>query len=66
VPAVTSSGPALYDIGIVAMNRSGFGNVRSVALWWTVLVGTCGAMTTRRDAFRHVAVSGTKESEVLT
>jgi len=37
--------PALYFIGIVAMNRSAFGNIRSAALRWTALVRTCGAMT---------------------
>jgi hypothetical protein len=45
VPAVIYIGPALYFIGIVAMNHSAFGNIRSAALRWTALVGTCGVMT---------------------
>lgn len=45
VPAVIYIGPALYFIGVAAVNRSAFGNIRSAALRWAALVGACGAMT---------------------
>jgi hypothetical protein len=45
VPAVIYIGPALYFIGVAAVNRSAFGNIRSTALRWAALLGTCGAMT---------------------
>ena len=45
VPAVIYIGPALYFIGVAAVNRSAFGSIRNAALRWTALLGTCGAMT---------------------
>jgi hypothetical protein len=45
VPAVTYVGPALYFIGVVAVNRSAFGNIRSTALRSAALLGACGALT---------------------
>lgn len=45
VPAVIYIGPAVYFIAVAAVNRSAFGNIRSAALRWTALLGTCGAMT---------------------
>lgn len=45
VPAVIYVGPAIYFIAVAAVNRSAFGNIRSAAMRWTALLGTCGAMT---------------------
>jgi hypothetical protein len=45
VPAVIYIGPALYFIGVAAVNRSAFGHIRSAALRWAALVGACGVMT---------------------
>lgn len=45
VPTVTYIGPALYFIAIATVNRSAFGNIRSAALRWGALLGTCGAVT---------------------
>jgi hypothetical protein len=45
VPAVICIGPALYFIGVAAVNRSAFVNIRNAALRWAALVGACGVMT---------------------
>jgi hypothetical protein len=45
VPAVIYVGPALYFIGVVAVNRSAFGNIQSTALRSAALVGACGVLT---------------------
>jgi hypothetical protein len=45
VPAVMYIGPVVYFIGVAALNRSAFGDVRSTGLRWAALLGGCGAMT---------------------
>ena len=45
VPAVIYIGPALYFVGVAAVNRSAFGNIRSAALRWAAFLWTCAAMT---------------------
>jgi hypothetical protein len=45
MPAVIYIGPVLYFIGVAAVNRSAFVNIRSAALRWLALLAACGVMT---------------------